>query len=92
MPVLVPDPGDGQGLVATPWGRARPGQLRVLPHPWHPGRWLVKRVTEVRPDGTMLIGSDNAGATRADSRELGAVPVAGTYRVVLRVPRRVTGA
>ena len=52
----------------------------------------MKRVTEVRPDGTMLIGSDNAGATRADSRELGAVPVAGTYRVVLRVPRRVTGA
>ncbi len=87
-PALV----DGQGLVAMTWGRARAGQLRVLAHPWHPGRWLVKRVTEVRGDDTMLVGSDNHGATRADSREFGAVPVAGTYRVVLRVPARLTGA
>lgn len=87
-PTLV----DGQGLVAVAWGRARPGQLRIFVHPWHPGRWLVKRVTDVRGDGTMLVGSDNAGATRADSREFGAVPVAGSYRVVLRVPARITGA
>lgn len=83
-PTLV----DGQGLVALRWGRARPGQVRVLAHPWHPGRWLVKRVTVVRGDGTMLVGSDNAGATRADSREFGAIPVAGSYRVVLRVSAR----
>lgn len=86
-PTLV----DGQGLVAVRGGRPRPGQLRVLVHPWHPGRWLVKRVAEVRPDGTMLVGSDNAEATRADSREFGAVPVAGSYRVVLRTPQRRTG-
>lgn len=82
---------DGQALVAVSWGRPRPGQLRVLAHPWHPGRWLVKRVTGVRADDTMLVGSDNAGATRADSREFGAVPVSGSYRVVLRLPRRMAG-
>ncbi len=87
-PTLV----DGQGLVALTCGRARPGQLRVLCHPWHPGRWLVKRVTEVRGDGTMIVASDNAEATRADSREFGAVPVAGSYRVLLRAPAPRTGA
>lgn len=87
-PTLV----DGQGLVALRWRRARPGQLRVVGHPWHPRRWLVKRVVEVRADATMLVGSDNAEATRADSRSFGALPVAGSYLVVIRVPPRFTGA
>jgi len=34
------------------------------------------------------VRSDNADATRADSRSFGAVPVRGTYRVVVTVPVR----
>ena len=83
-PALV----EGQGLIGVRSGRARPGQLRVLPHPERPDFWLVKRVGEVRADGLMRVRSDNADATRADSRSFGAVPVRGTYRVVVTVPVR----
>lgn len=84
-PTLV----DGQGLVAVPTRRAAPGQLRCVEHPRRPGFWLVKRVSEVHPDGTMSVLSDSAEATMADSRSFGPVPIAGSYRVVLRVPRRL---
>lgn len=83
-PTLV----DGQGLVAVPLRRARVGELRCLEHPQRPGFWLVKRVSELHADGTMSVLSDNRGATRADSRSFGPVPIGGSYRVVLRVPRR----
>ncbi len=79
---------DGQGLVAVPTRRAAVGQLRCLEHPDRPGFWLVKRVSEVHADGTMSVLSDNRDATLADSRSFGAVPIIGSYRVVLRVPRR----
>ena len=83
-PTLVP----GQGLVGLPLRRTRPGQLRVLAHPERPEIWIVKRVERVLPDGRMTVLSDNRSATRADSRSFGPVPVDGTYRVVVRVPRR----
>ncbi len=83
-PTLV----DGQGLIAVPSSGPRVGQLRCLEHPDRPGFWLVKRVAEVHADGTMSVLSDNRDATLADSRSFGPVPVAGSYRVVLRVPRR----
>jgi hypothetical protein len=83
-PTLV----DGQGLVAVAGTRARVGQLRCVEHPERPGFWLVKRVSAVHPDGTMSVLSDNATATLADSRSFGPVPVAGSYRVVVRIPRR----
>lgn len=83
-PALV----DGQGLVAIPTQRARVGELRCLEHPLRPGFWLVKRVSAVHGDGTMSVLSDNAEVTRADSRTFGPVPIDGSYRVVLRVPRR----
>jgi hypothetical protein len=83
-PTLV----DGQGLLAVAWTRARPGQLRCLEHPSRPGFWLVKRVAAVDGD-TMTVLSDNRDATLADSRSFGAVPVAGSYRVVVRIPRRL---
>jgi hypothetical protein len=78
----------GQGLVGLPSRRVRPGQLRVVEHPRRPGFWLVKRVDQVLGDGRMTVLSDNRAATLADSRSFGPVAVAGTYRVVLRVPTR----
>ncbi len=84
-PTLV----DGQGLVAVESRRARVGELRCLPHPHRSSFWLVKRVAEVHPDGTMSVLSDNRDITVADSRSFGPVPVAGSYRVMLRVPRRL---
>jgi hypothetical protein len=79
----------GQGLVGWRSGRASVGQLRVLEHPGRPGMWLVKRVDELRPDGTMWVRSDNRDVATTDSRSFGAVPVAGSYRVVVRVPLRL---
>ena len=78
-------------MIAVRSERARPGQRRVFEHPSRPGTWLVKRVERVHDDGTMWVTSDNAEATRADSRTFGSLPVAGSYRVVLRVPRRLLG-
>jgi hypothetical protein len=79
---------DGQGLVAIASSRAAVGQLRCLLHPHRAGFWLVKRVAEVHDDATMTVLSDNHEATTTDSRTFGPVPVAGSYRVLLRVPRR----
>jgi hypothetical protein len=84
-PTLV----DGQGLVALPSRRAKVDQLRCFEHPQRPGFWLVKRVAEVHADGAMTVLSDNSRATIADSRSFGPVPVAGSYRVVLRVPHQL---
>ena len=78
----------GQGLVAVSSSSARPGQLRCLEHPARPGFWLVKRVAS--EDGeTMRVESDNAGVGAVDSRHFGPVPVRGSYRVLVRVPRRL---
>jgi hypothetical protein len=77
----------GQGLVTWGVGRARVGQLRCLPHPDQPGLWLVKRVTAT--DGaSMIVGSDNAHVPTIDSETFGPVDVAGTYRVLVAIPRR----
>jgi len=84
-PTLV----DGQGLIALRSARARVGQLRCLEHPQRPGFWLIKRVSEVHADATMSVLSDNRESTLADSRSFGPVPVAGSYRVVLRIPRQL---
>jgi len=83
---------EGQGLVGIGSRRARPGQLRVFAHPSFPDFWLVKRVTAVfgrGDDARMIVHSDNATATVADSRTFGPVPVSGSYRVVLRIPVRL---
>lgn len=85
---------DGQGLVAVTSRRARAGQLRCVEHPERNGFWLVKRVETVHDDATtgeamMTVLSDNRSATRADSRSFGPVPVAGSYRVVFKIPRRL---
>jgi len=80
---------DGQGLIGVPSRTARVGQLRCLQHPERPGFWLVKRVADVHADGTMSVLSDNREVTVADSRSFGPVPIAGSYRVVVRIPRQL---
>jgi hypothetical protein len=77
----------GQGLLATGIGPVRPGQVRCFPHPAQQDFWLVKRVAQVHADGTMTVQSDNPRGT--DSRHFGAVPVAGSYRVLVAIPRRL---
>ena len=83
-PTLVAE----QGLVALRWSRVRPDELRCVEHPDDPGFWLVKRVESVGEDGTMRIVSDNTAVATVDSRRFGAVPIVGSYRVILRIPRR----
>ena len=84
---MLPGIADGDGLVGIRVGRARAGQRRVFEHPYAPGTWLVKRVERVDGD-RMWVMSDNADETRADSREFGSLPIAGSYLVILRVPTR----
>lgn len=82
-PTLV----DGQGLIGVQWLPAAVGQLRTFEHPDRPNFWLVKRITAVSGD-SMIVESDNPVAGAVDSNHFGPVEVAGSYRVVVRVPRR----
>lgn len=88
LPALRP----GDGLLAIRSATIRRGQLRVFEHPARPGFWLVKRVGDVSGSGQSTefdARSDNASARGAvDSRRLGPIPVAGSYRVVKVVRRR----
>ena len=84
LPTLRP----GQGLVGLRTDRVRVGQLRVFEHPTTPGFWMVKRVESTAGD-TMTVLSDNRDAATVDSRQLGRIPVAGSFRVVMRVPLRL---
>ena len=83
-PALV----EGQGLIAVRSGRPARGQLRCVEQPGRSGFWLVKRVDEVHGDGTISVRSDNRAVATIDSETFGSVPVEGTYRVIVRVPRR----
>ena len=78
------EPGDGLVGIAT--SRIRTGQLRVVEHPHRPGFWLVKRVgavVSVGEEARFEACSDNPDAPGAvDSRRIGLLPVAGSYRVV----------
>ena len=84
---MLPTYANGDLVFALKRNKARVGQIRVLPHPYNPTMWLVKRVASVR--GTeMTISSDNPDVTRADSREFGHVPIEGSYRVIGRLRAR----
>lgn len=77
----------GQGLIGLRSARASVGQIRCVEHPGRPGFWLVKRVGEI--DGSsMRVLSDNPDVPAVDSRQFGAVPIEGSYRVVVRIPLR----
>lgn len=82
LPALAP----GDGLVAIRSRRIRRGEIRVFEHPDRAGFWLVKRVGHVREDRFEAL-SDDPRPDAIDSRRLGDVPIAGSYRVLLRVPR-----
>jgi hypothetical protein len=82
-PTLV----DGQGLIGVRRSRVRVGQLRAFEHPDRPDFWLVKRVASVSGD-SMIVESDNRDIPTIDSNTFGPVDGAGSYRIVVRVPRR----
>ena len=82
-PTLV----DGQGLIGLRSGRASVDQLRCVEHPERPNFWLVKRVIAVDGD-SMIVESDNRSIPTIDSHTFGPVPVPGSYRVILKIPRR----
>lgn len=84
---MEPTLAEGQGLIGVRTRRARAGQLRCVEHPQRPGFWLVKRVAGVSGD-TMTVASDNDAAPAVDSRAFGPVAIAGSYRVIVRVPHR----
>lgn len=48
---------------------------------------MVKRVASVDGD-RLMVTSDNGDVATVDSRVFGSVPTAGTYRVLVAVPRR----
>lgn len=86
LPTLQP----GDGLIAIRWRRLRNGQIRCFEHPRRPGFWLVKRVGAVHGDA-FEARSDNLAAGAVDSRQFGPVPGATSYRLLVRVPRRLLG-
>ena len=81
LPTLKP----GDGLLGVRTRRIRRGQVRVFEHPERPGFWLVKRVGDVRGEHFEAV-SDNPDAGAVDSRRFGDVPIAGSYRLVVRFP------
>ena len=78
---------DGQGLIGTTFGRVRVDQIRTFVHPNRPGFWMVKRVRAT--DGkSMIVESDNRDIPTEDSHSFGPVDTAGSYRIVVKIPRR----
>ena len=83
LPALAP----GDGVVAWRSRRVRRGQIRCFEHPHRPGFWLIKRVGDVR--GEMFVSvSDHDAPGVVDSRRFGPVAIAGSYRVIVRIPSR----
>lgn len=84
---MVPSLRAGDGVLAVRSHRARRGQIRCFEHPQRPGFWLIKRVGDIR--GLVFEAvSDNPGAGAVDSRRFGFVPIAGSYRMIVRIPIR----
>ena len=81
LPTLRP----GDGLLVLRTDRIRRGEIRVFEHPDRPGFWLVKRVGHVRGDRFEAL-SDHLAGDAIDSRRFGDVPIAGSYRMIVRVP------
>lgn len=83
-PTLQP----GDEIVATDIRSPSVGDLVVFPHPGRDDFWMVKRVADPpEPIGQehLWAKSDNADATRADSRTLGPIPIRSALAVVRRL-------
>lgn len=90
-PTLIP----GQRLVTVPVPRGRldparrvarrliaPGRIVVVADPTDPGHLVVKRVRDVRPDGSVWVEGDDA-ARSTDSRAWGWLDAGAVRRVVV---------
>jgi phage repressor protein C with HTH and peptisase S24 domain len=83
-PTLEP----GDAVVTRKSPRIRRGEIRFFEHPGRPDFWLVKRVGAIT-GGEFEAVSDNELADAIDSRSFGRVPIVGSYRLLVRVPRRL---
>lgn len=58
----------GDWLLVDPLGFAnrapQAGELVVADDPRQPGRWLIKRVHSVTPDGALVVGGDHPAHVR----------------------------
>ena len=75
---MRPSLSPGDEVVATDSRTPAIGDVVVFPHPGREDFWLIKRVV-IPPDRVdqdhVWVRSDNRGATRADSRTLGPIPI-----------------
>jgi nickel-type superoxide dismutase maturation protease len=69
QPALLPD----DRLLVTRWAPIRTGAIVVFADPEARGEFCVKRVTDIAPDGTLVVRGDNPNVSR-DSRHFGGVP------------------
>jgi nickel-type superoxide dismutase maturation protease len=68
-PTLEP----GDRILVGSWLRARRGDVIVAQDPENHLSYLVKRVAQVEPNGTLVLHADNPNVSR-DSRHFGPVP------------------
>ena len=77
----------GDAVIALMTKRIRRGEIRFFEHPGRPGFWLVKRVGAITSSDFEAL-SDNDVVDAIDSRSFGRIRIAGSYRLLIRVPRR----
>ena len=85
---MRPNLSPGDEVVAVDSRRPAPGDVVAFAHPRRTDFWLIKRVADppepVAIDHVWVL-SDNADATRSDSRTLGALPIDIMWTVVDRL-------
>jgi nickel-type superoxide dismutase maturation protease len=82
-PSMRPTLEEGDRLLVVRPGRARPGDLVVVPDPRRSDRLVVKRVVKASAAGLTVRGDNPSAST--DSRDFGPVPAASVRgRVVYR--------
>jgi nickel-type superoxide dismutase maturation protease len=82
-PSMRPTLEEGDRLLVVRRGRARPGDLVVVPDPRRADRLVVKRVVKASASGLTVRGDNPSAST--DSRDFGPVPAASVRgRVVWR--------
>ena len=96
LPALIP----GEEFVATDARRAVNGEVVAFRHPERDAFWMVKRMTagpgEMAGDRLLAaneawVTSDNPGATRADSRTLGPIPITSLWARVTHLDAATFG-